>query len=82
MTPRTGLYIALIGLVIFLCGIAALQSELYVSIDDHSDFYIIGIFLLQGGAFLGPVVMVVGLIMAGVLIVAAQIDQLPVEPKE
>jgi hypothetical protein len=62
MTPRTGLFVALIGLVIaVVCA-----SPLYFigGLDPDNDNAVMGIILLALGAMLGGTVLLVGLILA------------------
>ena len=79
MTPRTGLYVALAGLVtILFCGLCMAVVVLLANRNpDGGEGWIglvttgIGIFLVLG-ATLGHIVVAVGLVMAGVLALRKQ----------
>ena len=79
MTPRSGLYLALAGLVITLfCGLC--MAIVVLLADGNGEGWIglvttgIGIFLVLG-ATLGHIVMAVGLVMAGVLALTKQVGK-------
>jgi hypothetical protein len=69
MTPRSALYVALVGLVMAVLCTALIM--LVVGIGEPpgavSDAITVGILLLDGGFLLGLVVLAVGLVLAGVL---------------
>ena len=72
MTPRSGLYVALVGLVMAgLCfsilGILALFEESVPPSVNNDPIAIGGIIFIDLGLVLGLIVMAVGLVMAGVL---------------
>jgi hypothetical protein len=73
MTPRSGLYVALTGLVItLLCGLGMAAVVLLTGASLNAGEGLLGlvstgiIILLVLGATLGHIVIVVGLIIAGV----------------
>jgi ABC-type phosphate/phosphonate transport system permease subunit len=73
MTPRSGLYVALVGLVMaVLCiatlGLLAIWDPPNPEVGDGLTRLWLGFIIsVDLGAVLGVVVMVVGLVMAGVL---------------
>jgi hypothetical protein len=68
MTPRTGLYVALVGLVIaVLCGVAALIiPELANGPPENrwENINTTGVVLVYFGLFIGFILMLVGLALA------------------
>ena len=71
MTPRTGLYVTLVGLVMAgLCfsilGLLAVFEESVPPSVNDNPIALGGIILVDLGLALGLIVMVVGLVMAGV----------------
>jgi hypothetical protein len=79
MTPRSALYVALVGLVMFLlCGvplglIAVLDPGLHPDVDDGLMRLYFGVItVLDLGSILGVIVLVVGLVVAGVLALTKQ----------
>jgi hypothetical protein len=69
MKPRQGLWMALVGFVIIvLCAIPAqvIPDTGTWETGGSSDITVMGIVLFYVGGFVGLVVMIVGLIMAGV----------------
>ena len=64
MTPRQGLWMALVGLVIgVVCGLVLAGVAVTLGPSDLKEMAMILLFV---GAFVGHVVMIVGLILAGV----------------
>ena len=64
MTPRQGLWMALVGLVIgVLCGLILAGVAVTLGPSDLKEMAMILLFV---GAFVGHVVMIVGLIVSGV----------------
>jgi tetrahydromethanopterin S-methyltransferase subunit E len=75
MTPRSGLYVALVGLVMAGLCFAALFLLRDWNPDGSDRVMIMDygfIIFLDLGALLGLIVMVVGLVMAGVLALTKQ----------
>ena len=74
MTPRSALYVALVGLVMAVLCTALLM--LVVGIGEPpgavSDAIVVGILLLDGGFLIGISLMAVGLVLAGVLALTKQ----------
>jgi len=67
MTPRQGLYVALVGLTIAgLCTAPLLLLRLFEDRVPYSDSGIVGVVLIDLGLLLGLVVMVMGLVMTGI----------------
>jgi hypothetical protein len=64
MTPRQGLWMALVGLVVgVLCGLVIAAVAVTLGPSDLKEMAMILLFV---GGFVGHVVMIVGLIMAAV----------------
>ena len=74
MTPRSGLYVALVGLVMAVLCTALLFSANFIGEPQGgvNDAIVVGIVLLDGGLLLGLVVLAVGLVLAGVLALTKQ----------
>ena len=65
MAPRSGLYVALVGLVIaVLCGVAAFLKTGRISVLSENGWPT-GVLLVYFGLFIGFILMLVGPVMAG-----------------
>ena len=72
MTPRSGLYVALVGLIIAaLCGAVLLLLRIFEeSVPPGANDNVIalgGLIIIDLGLLLGLIVIVIGLVLAGIL---------------
>jgi uncharacterized protein YjbJ (UPF0337 family) len=78
ITPRSGLFVALVGLVMAVLGIATLflLRDFTPDVGDHLKIlYFVFIIAVDLAAILGLIVVVVGLFMAGVLALTNRVGQ-------
>jgi hypothetical protein len=74
MTPRSGLYVALVGLVVTgLCfSILGFHAVVEDRVPNDNAPALVGVVLLDLGLAIGLIVMALGLVMAGVLAMTKQ----------